>query len=422
VKPELKQMSIREKAARARWPHSRWTVAVLLLATFIMPAVLVVNSWISTRELRTMQSILLRDRAANIAARLEIMNPEDIDRGAFDSLLDTEPALQSLHAFGPAAVSADPNVEAIRSGRELYRTLRTGAGADETYTSYIPFHSQRGLYVARIDLSTSAADMVLTHARHNLLVSALSGFLLLAVSAFALWSYRRASLLAQQQLQAERLAELGTVSAVLAHEIRNPLGAIKGFAQLARENAGAAAKPLDAIVRESLRLEALVESLLLYARPVSPSFSVTEWDAFAEDLRAHAASWIGARPIRFETASDIERFSTDPNLLKQALLNLVRNAIESIPDRNPGEVQVRVRRSGDQTVQITVTDNGAGVPEAVRKKLFAPFMTTKASGTGLGLPVSKKIIESLGGTLSIEAAEQRGTRARVELHGSHSGH
>jgi two-component system, NtrC family, sensor histidine kinase HydH len=416
-------MSIREKAlGRAHWPRSRWTVAVLLLATFIMPAVLVINSWVSTRELRTMQSILLRDRSANIAARLEVMKPEDIDRGAFDPLLDTEPALQSLRAFGPTDVSADPNVEAIRSGRELYRTLMTGNGAGEIYTSYIPFHSWRGLYVARIDLSTSAADLVLTHARHNLLVSILSGFLLLTVSAFALWTYRRAALLVQRQLQAERLAELGTLSAVLAHEIRNPLGAIKGFAQLARENAGAAAaKPLDAIVRESLRLEALVESLLLYARPVTPSFRAMEWEAFAEDLRAHAASWIGARPIRFETASDIESFSTDPSLLKQALLNLVRNAIESIPDHHPGEVQVRVHSSAEQAVQITVTDDGTGVPEAVRKKLFAPFMTTKASGTGLGLPVSKKIIESLGGTLSIEAAEQRGTRAKVELHGSHSG-
>jgi two-component system, NtrC family, sensor histidine kinase HydH len=416
------QMSIKEKAARARWPRSRWTVAVLLLATFIMPAVLVINSWISTRELRTMQGILLREKAANIAAQLEVMNPEDINRGSFDSLLDTEPALQSLHAFGPAGASGDPNVEAIRSGRELYRTLRTGSGADETYTSYIPFHSRDGLYVARIELSTSGADMVLTHARHNLLVSALSGLLLLAVSAFALWTYRRASLLAQRQLQAERLAELGTLSAVLAHEIRNPLGAIKGFAQLARENAdSAAAKPLDAIVRESLRLEALVESLLLYARPVTPSFRVTEWEAFAEELRVHAASWIGARPIRFETESDIERFSTDPNLLKQALLNLVRNAVESIPNPDPGEVRLGARRTGEHTVEITVTDNGAGIPEAVHTKLFSPFLTTKASGTGLGLPVSKKIIESLGGTLSIEAAEQRGTRAKVELHGSNSG-
>ena len=191
-------------------------------------------------------------------------------------------------------------MEAIRSGRELYSAAEVRSGGNTVFRAYVPFQSEGDVFIARIDLLPTAPDFILVHARHNTEMAIVSGGALILVSLFALWSVRRASRLERRQLETERLAELGTLSAVLAHEIRNPLGAIKGFAQLARESVDPGkTKPLDAIVRESRRLEALVESLLLYGRPAKPTMAQTDWRPMAEDLESHARSLIGVRPVRF---------------------------------------------------------------------------------------------------------------------------
>ena len=185
-----------------------------------------------------MRSIFLRDRAANIAARLELMPPEQLRRNQFDELLEGDAALVRIQVFRPTDPGdGNPALEAIRSGRELYRTEEVGAGQNAIFRAYIPFHSASEVNVAQIDLAAAAPDFILVHARHNLLIAILSGAVLLAISFYAIWSTRRAARFQIQQVETERLAQLGLLSATLAHEIRNPLGAIKGFAQLAREHA-----------------------------------------------------------------------------------------------------------------------------------------------------------------------------------------
>ena len=219
----------------------------------------------------------------------------------------------------------------------------------------------------------------------------------------------------------DRLAALGEMSAGLAHEIRNPLGAIKGFAQLAREHASPyQEKPLNAIVRESLRLEALVNALLLYGRPQKPVVRSIAWEPLAADLAAHAREAIGGRPIRFICDSRIQNLSTDPDLLKQALLNLIRNSIEAMPEGSAGTVSQCAAPASDGALVISVEDDGPGLPVPIRARLFAPFVTTKASGTGLGLPISKKLVESLGGNLQMAPLEPHGTRAELTFYGTNS--
>jgi signal transduction histidine kinase len=403
-----------------RWSLPRKTAFIVLLTVALgLPLVIVLHSVLATRELREMRLIFLRDRAGTIAARLETMPPERLAREQFDDLFEGEPALAALHVFD-AADSAAGNgaVEAIRAGRELFRTEQLGA----IFRAWIPIHSGTELRVAQVDLSASAPDFILVHARHNIIVASLSGAVLLLLSGFAIWSLNRAARLERRQMETERLAEVGRLSAVLAHEIRNPLGAIKGFAQLAREGLeGACAKPLDAIVRESRRLEALVNSLLLYARPLEPSMQVTSWPDLAADLASFAAQSIGERPIRFHTESEIAELRTDPDLLKQALLNLIRNSVEAIPSGREGSVRLQAAEHNGEVV-ISLEDDGPGLPPTVREKLFEPFVTTKASGTGLGLAIAKKVIETLGGSLSLEAAQPRGTRAELVFHGTNTDH
>ena len=395
---------------------------MLLAISLGFPLILIFHSVLSTAELREMRSIFLRDRAANIAARLELMPPEQLARNEFDELLEGDPALVRIQVFRSADNgNGNPALEAIRSGRELYRTEETGSGKDAIFRAYIPFHSASEVNVAQIDLAAAAPDFILVHARHSLLIAILSGSVLLAISFYAIWSTRRAARFQIQQVETERLAQLGLLSATLAHEIRNPLGAIKGFAQLAREHASPRQeKPLDAIVRESLRLEALVNALLLYGRPQKPVVRSTAWEPLATDLAAHAREAIGGRPIRFICDSRIQNLYTDPDLLKQALLNLIRNSIEAMPEGSAGTVSLCAAPASDGALVISVEDDGPGLPVPIRARLFAPFVTTKASGTGLGLPISKKLVESLGGNLQMAPLEPHGTRAELTFYGTNS--
>ena len=403
-----------------RWSLPRKPAFIVLLTVAVgLPLVLVVHSVLATRELREMRLIFLRDRAGMIAARLETMPPERLGREEFDELFEAEPALVALHVIGAADSEAGSGaVAAIRAGRELFRTEQVG----DVFRAWIPIHSGTELRVAQVDLSASAPDFILVHARHNVIVTSVSGGVLLLLSGFAIWSLNRAARLERRQMETERLAEVGRLSAVLAHEIRNPLGAIKGFAQLAREEVeGAGARPLDAIIRESRRLEALVNSLLLYARPLEPAMQVTSWPDLAADLTSFATQSLGERPIRFHTESEIAELRTDPDLLKQALLNLIRNSVEAIPAGREGSVRLQAAEY-DGEVVISLEDDGPGLPQIVREKMFAPFVTTKASGTGLGLAIAKKVIETLGGSLSLAAVEPRGTRAELVFHGTNSNH
>jgi two-component system sensor histidine kinase HydH len=395
----------------------------LLLTSVALPLILVLHSVLATRELKKMQFIFLRDRAATIAATVEAMPPEMLARGDFDNVYESEPGLVRLRVFRRNGGGwDDPSVTAIWAGKSLYSAGIVKDGAREVFRAYLPFHASGEVNIAQIDLSLSTADLVLVHARHNIITTLVSSSALVILSLYALWSIKRAARLEAKRVEMEGLANLGRLSAVLAHEIRNPLGSIKGFAQLASESADERMrKPLDAIVRESRRLERLVNELLLFGKPIRPAFRVVEWEPLAAELGFQARQSIGGRPIQFATQSQIRKLSTDPDLLKQVLCNLIRNSVEAIPESTLGEISLDAATSDSGTTVVTILDNGSGIPDAIRKKLFEPFTTTKASGTGLGLAISKRLMEALGGELRFSAVAPHGTKAEVILHGTYSG-
>ena len=108
-------------------------------------------------------------------------------------------------------------------------------------------------------------------------------------------------------------------------------------------------------------------------------------------------------------------------MLKQALLNLIRNAVEAIPAEGAGTVKLRAANGRSGAIVITVEDDGPGLAPAVRSRLFSPFVSTKASGAGLGLSISRKLVEALGGSVRLHDVEPHGTRAEVELYGTNPG-
>jgi PAS domain S-box-containing protein len=216
---------------------------------------------------------------------------------------------------------------------------------------------------------------------------------------------------AQQQLIAgERLAALGELSAVVAHEVRNPLGVIfnslGSLRRLVRPH-GDAKMLFDIVEEEADRLNRIVGDLLDFARPSLPELRPEHLDRVADDAVGAAVAQHGTR---IELARDVDPevppVSMDARLVRQAILNVAVNAVQAMP--RGGRITLRTRRDGLDAI-VDIEDTGPGIPEEVQARIFEPFFTTKASGTGLGLAVVKRIVEGHGGAVAVRSAPGAGT-------------
>ncbi len=383
----------------------------------VLPVVLLLSSFRTFGELGSQRSVYLRNRAAAVAGRLESLAPTTPDSELFDLLSRDEPALADLELLDRRAdVTEGASLESLWEGRELYRTEEARSSGLAVFRAYVPVHTESGLRIARIDLDAGSADFLVQHARHNVIVSLVSGLALVLLSLYAVWASRRAARLELRQLELEHLAQLGEMSAVLAHEIRNPLGTIKGFAQLLGErNAEQTAEYVGPILSETQRLESLVRDLLLYGRPPAPALRWAGWSETQAALEGHLSQLTNGTGVRYTVDAAHISWETDPQLLQQALLNLLRNAVEATVGRVGAEVRVEVNHPKAGGVAVSVIDNGPGVPAGVKEKLFKPFFTTKAFGTGLGLSITRSLARALGGELHLEDASPSGTAARLSF-------
>jgi signal transduction histidine kinase len=228
----------------------------------------------------------------------------------------------------------------------------------------------------------------------------------------------------------EKLAALGTLAAGVAHEIRNPLTAIKARLYTLRRtlNPGGAHEDVEAITGEVDRLERIVRDVLGYARPAEPARDRVELSAWLREFARFAEPEIMSRGIAFScTASTTAVVGVDANQLRQVMLNLVRNAQEALNGRR-GRIEVALHREhvelrgrrADVAV-LTVTDDGPGIPLKIQSRLFDPFFTTKAAGTGLGLSIVSRLVENHGGEITFQSAPGSGTRFAVRLPLSENG-
>ena len=234
--------------------------------------------------------------------------------------------------------------------------------------------------------------------------------------------------LAERVRSLDRLASLGEASAAIAHQIRNPLVGVVGFAGLLRRSLegrlGAddpALRFLEKMTEGVRRADAVVSSTLALARrDVMALAPVLAGDLLAEVAREAAAELpeTARAAIRVEAPDNGSgpEILADRAQLKQALLNLARNALEALAGvPRGGTLRLAPTRAARGVVRLRVADTGPGVAPEVRAKLFQPFATTRASGTGLGLAYARKIVELHGGSISLEKSTARGTAFRIEL-------
>lgn len=217
--------------------------------------------------------------------------------------------------------------------------------------------------------------------------------------------------------RADRLAALGTLTAGMAHEIRNPLGAIGGAAEILERDYPQdhpRREFLDILRREIVRLNAIVSKYLDYARPQAPELRPVELnEAVRAALDLVGKSAVGAS-IALDTrlAEALPAVRADAGQIHQVLVNLLLNAVQAMPDGGTVEIATWAEEG---VAVVEVRDHGAGLPDVPVERLFEPFYTTKAAGTGLGLHVCRRIAQSHGGRLDAANAEGGGAAFRLVL-------
>ena len=233
------------------------------------------------------------------------------------------------------------------------------------------------------------------------------------------------SKLYEKMRERDRLAALGEMSAGLAHEIRNPLGAIKGAAQCLDPQRVSTedAEFLEVIVEEVNRLNGVVTAFLDYARPMKQNFGPTDLnEVITRTMRLIQNDVPTTLLLRTELSEGLPKVDADAEQLKQVLINLVQNARQALAGRT-GEITLRTLKSerfgeprfSQEHVELHVIDNGPGIPSDQQLNIFVPFFTTKQKGTGLGLAICQRIVKNHGGTITVQSRVGEGSTFIIRL-------
>lgn len=349
----------------------------------------------SERE-RTVESASISEAVlSNLGSGVLLFNPASLVRQA-------NPAARSLLGYasptGLHARDAFRGVSAVRlpppATTDTSITQLAGLEGTQLLVVAIDLAGRRGLSFRRLEAEYTAPD----GARRVLgvTISPVKGAGGEALGAAVLLSdLTEITHLAHQMRLRENMASLGEMSAGIAHEFKNSLATISGYAQML---SAAKLPPEDAdfaskIASETTALSRIVNDFLNFARPQSLATEPVDLVAVLRDCAAECRVELVLTPLAEPCVA-----LGDPTALRQAFSNLLRNSAEAVTDGQPARVQADIAAAPD-TIRLALTDNGHGIPPDVLPRIFVPFFTTKSAGTGLGLALVHRIITELGGTI-----------------------
>ena len=217
--------------------------------------------------------------------------------------------------------------------------------------------------------------------------------------------------------KSRHLNSIGSLAAGVAHEIRNPLSSIKGFAVYFKERLAGNAedeKTADILIQEVERLNRVISQLIEFARPLE----LKREEINLPDLINHTVALINKDAqknqieIALDTAASLPPVEADPDKIKQVLFNIFLNSIAAM--KNGGRLSISLQPQKD-ALQVIITDTGGGIPNDDLPRIYDPYFTSKPAGTGLGLAVVQKIMEAHGGTINVESSVGKGTTVIVKL-------
>lgn len=322
-------------------------------------------------------------------------------------LFHTNPRLAGTRISGEAPWSPG------ETGRGAGRRVALGTGIPAYEYDYVLRGPGGAPELLRLVLHTTRADAIAAGARRMgwtvgsvLAVLWTVGILLERVVA------RHVRLAAESEKQ-ERMSLIGRMTSTLAHEIRNALGSVKGFAQLLDEKTDGSdprKAGLAVVIRGAGRIEAIVNDLLLFSREETFATEAVDVEGLVREVvRSDVPAWSGEVELSLEPDS---LAAADREKLRRVLANGIRNALQAMGDA--GRMEIATRRQGGR-LAVTIGDTGPGIPPEEKPRLFTPFHTTKADGTGLGLAYSKKAVEGMGGTIDLSNRDGSGAVLTILL-------
>ncbi|UJF34674.1 PAS domain S-box protein [Paenibacillus hexagrammi] len=215
--------------------------------------------------------------------------------------------------------------------------------------------------------------------------------------------------------KSEKLSVVGQIAAGVAHEIRNPLTSLKGFIQFLQAGAPNKEEYFQIMLSELSRIELIITEMLVLAKPQMQNFQPKSVEAILHNVVTLLESQANLSDVQFVMSiePDLPNIWCEENQLKQTFINLIKNAMEAMPEG--GHIDIKVSSDRGEWLKITVKDHGCGIPQEVLARLGEPFYTTKEKGTGLGFMISYKIIEDHRGHMMVESKVGEGTVISVSL-------
>ena len=293
-------------------------------------------------------------------------------------------------------------------------------GARRFVEAYLPIRDQTGqrvVAVAEIYKTPHALFEAIDRGVRLVWTSAAVGGIALYVALF--WVVRRADQIMREQrvriVEAETMAAIGEMAASVAHSIRNPLASIRSAAELAQEEEGDVLKQcLHNITDQSDRIDGWVRGLLTASRDSALPVEQLDLNAIISETLEGAATEMQRRGIEVAVHAGLLPCIRGTRLpLSHAVRSVVSNAVEAMPQG--GKLCVVSRSTDEGFVEIIFEDSGPGIPQRLTERAFSPLFTTKPNGLGLGLSLSRLIVERHAGRIALESAEGRGTRVVLSL-------
>jgi two-component system sensor histidine kinase HydH len=416
-----------------RWARWGW-----LATTIAMALALLVTSWASHRRIVRAANVMNRGQsevllesvrqyfrdAEPLLSELRLDSVYDVQHSAgirYIGVFDTKfPALSE--GRGPIAEAGtplgDPRPPIFEPNQppprldpvNLGERIRAYGGVRMSGQDSLGNRTRRGALVV-LEFEPQVAQQLQAQATRTFALAVIVTIVMMLAS-FFFWRLSMHSEANERRLEHQaRLGMLGEMSAVLAHEIRNPLASLKGNAQLLAERMppeGAERRRADRVVQEAERLEALTSDLLDFARsgPIELSAAIP-----AAVLRASVEE-VGSEGFDIRTDEAPASWKMDETRMRQALTNVLRNARQASPDGVNAEAAV-AQRNGH--LVFTVRDRGPGIAPGDEKKIFSPFYTTRTNGTGLGLAVAQRIAEMHMGEIVARTHPDGGAEFRIEI-------
>jgi len=416
---------------------SRFPKRVVILVTGLISLALGASGFHTFMTLKELRSQMLENQARELATSLNrrVQGPQkwsdsrlwestfkqEFEAGqgeiAFLGLFDSSG--QQIVQVGQAEFFSESNINNLKvnSGSDVYwfeheMPKRRGGPPWETNAALRPA-------TLMVGLNTVSANLLMIHAYRHLTLVGLTIIVLWLMAYFLLRSVRSVIDFQMKEASEKHLADLGRMSASLAHEIRNPLGAMKGLSQVALEDLPARhqVEPmLRTVISEAERLETLVNDLLTFARPKSPQIEKFDLAILTSEVIELIKPEADQHGISIELTGMVSaEVHSDRDGLRQVILNVLKNALEANPEE--GKIIIEIKTGSDGVI-LSVCDEGPGIGDTGSSDLFEPFQTSKPQGSGLGLAICRQIMEKLGGEISLENGKIKGACSLIQIRNS----